>query len=130
MRPTAISCKLLGLAAAATLAAASAPAFSADATGDLAITSKAAGRDGRSVSASIDVRDLDLSTASGRRELSVRVRRTAKALCGRFHEGPTDSAWVGFACEDDAVASAGDLQQAATRPPAPSTYVTAAAGQR
>jgi UrcA family protein len=126
MRPTAISCKLLGLAAAVTLLGAGAPAFSAESAGEIATRAKSSGNDGRSASASVNARDLDLTTASGRRELALRVRTAAKELCRTFHEGPTNSAAVGFACEDEAVASAGDSQRAANEQASPRTYATAA----
>jgi UrcA family protein len=105
--------------------AASAPAFSAESAGGIAVMATSAMDGGRSASVSVNVRDLDLTTASGRRELALRVRTAAKELCRSFHEGPANSVAVGFACEDEAVASAGDPRRAAIEQASPRTYATA-----
>jgi UrcA family protein len=102
------------LACAAGLLAAGAPAFAAGPASPLTILSQRQAAGERSVTAAIEVQDLDLTTGAGRGELRRRVRYAADELCHGLGD-ENRAAGLAFVCEDEAVQSAIASESAAIR---------------
>lgn len=101
------SFRLLGLAAGLVLVTAGAPAFGQDFT----VIGRGDSMHERTLSASINHADLDLTTKVGRTVLRQRIRRTAAKLCRQLDDASVPPG-LGFECEDAAVAQAAPLERA------------------
>jgi UrcA family protein len=94
---------LIALAVASVIAAAATPATS----GPLMASSQSPDN-GSGLSTMVHYQDLDLTTDAGRAELQHRVRIEARTLCD---QGPELAGTSGRTCENEAMASAAQMER-------------------
>jgi UrcA family protein len=112
-----LTSSLLALVCAAGLTTAAAPALAGEPVSGLTIVAS----DASHISASVEYRDLDLTTGSGRKELQRRVWRTAVALCDRIDDHSSY-------CASDAVMSASAAERDVISHAVPRTYAAVMPG--
>ncbi len=77
------------------------------------------------LSRAVSYRDLDLASYSGRQELQMRIRVTARDICRELGESPRSGSALTRSCEADAVRSArGQVRVAVARAEARSAYAS------
>lgn len=118
-----------GAVAAGGLLAASAPAAAQTAEELTVIGRYGPAGEVRTLSGIVSYRDLDLTTEAGRKTLKERIKTTARDLCVRLGEPPTERTPPAPSCQQAAIDNAWDQQQVALAQARPKSLAAASSAE-